>query len=538
MKKLFLTLIVSIALCGYSFANTDDNPYNPDSHWPDFYYPDYETHGDLIAGIMIDGECFTIESEDWDQLEVAAFVGDDECRSNWNFLTDEYVLEYEDPYPIIMMPIFYTEPGDVVYFKMYNHRTGIEYTQCELLHYGEAMTILTGEDHTDEYMDDWENPPFLSFTTPDIPTLTFELPITGFQEENNHWYLMTTPVNNYNPADAGMIMDNEEDYDLFTFDQKEVLQWVTCKPLLNQGFTLTCGTGYLYARKTTETLEFTGNPYMGSASFPLEYEEGHLLSGWNLIGNPYGTEKYIDKSEFLVMNEDGSDFMAADYNRSLLSMEGFMVQAFGENESVTFSDTPIDPVPGRLVLNVSQGRGVIDRAIVKFGDSREMQKFSINETSTKVYVPKGNIDYSVVSSAANGEMPLNFKAQTSGTYTITVSSHNTDFSYLHLFDRIAGKDVDLLQNGSYTFTGSPRDNENRFVVKFNQYDSDNFAYQCGEEIIVSGNGTVQVFDVMGRFVTSFEVNGCSRIDASQFANAVYIFRMTGDNAKTQKLVVR
>ena len=72
----------------------------------------------------------------------------------------------------------------------------------------------------------------------------------------------------------------------------------------------------------------------------------------------------------------------------------------------------------------------------------------------------------------------------------------------------------------------------------NDINSDTFIYQNDDQLIVTGEGTLQVYDVMGRFVASYEVNGTKIISASQFANAVYIFRMVGENVKTQKIVVR
>jgi hypothetical protein len=50
------------------------------SYWPDFIPGDYEDNKPFVVGIMIDGVIITADYEDWDQLEVAAFVGD-ECRS-------------------------------------------------------------------------------------------------------------------------------------------------------------------------------------------------------------------------------------------------------------------------------------------------------------------------------------------------------------------------------------------------------------------------------------------------------------------------
>ena len=68
MKKLLLTLIVTLAYCGSIFAQ------HPETAYPDFYDPVYEDQAPLYASIMIDGEPVDTETADWDMLEVAAFV--------------------------------------------------------------------------------------------------------------------------------------------------------------------------------------------------------------------------------------------------------------------------------------------------------------------------------------------------------------------------------------------------------------------------------------------------------------------------------
>ena len=69
------------------------------------------------------------------------------------------------------------------------------------------------------------------------------------------------------------------------------------------------------------------------------------------------------------------------------------------------------------------------------------------------------------------------------------------------------------------------------------YNSDDiFAYQNGSDIVVNGEGTLQIYDVMGRFVGSYDINGVETIWALPMG--VYIFRMTGETVKTQKIVVR
>ena len=63
--------------------------------------------------------------------------------------------------------------------------------------------------------------------------------------------------------------------------------------------------------------------------------------------------------------------------------------------------------------------------------------------------------------------------------------------------------------------------------------SDIFAYQSGNDIVVTGEGELQVFDVMGRIVMKKHVNGVENINMK--SQGVYIMRL---NEKTQKIVVR
>ncbi|MBO7469859.1 MAG: T9SS type A sorting domain-containing protein, partial [Bacteroidales bacterium] len=133
-------------------------------------------------------------------------------------------------------------------------------------------------------------------------------------------------------------------------------------------------------------------------------------------------------------------------------------------------------------------------------------------------------------------------------YTITVETKNIEnLNYMHLIDNIKNTEIDLLVEPSYTFKASESDNADRFYLVFDfnnytgvneNYTNDNFAHQIGDEIFVSGEGTLQVFDVLGRFVTGYNVNGDKRISTDAFNTGVYIFRMVGTEVKTQKIIVR
>ena len=105
-----------------------------------------------------------------------------------------------------------------------------------------------------------------------------------------------------------------------------------------------------------------------------------------------------------------------------------------------------------------------------------------------------------------------------------------------VIDKVKDEIIDLSADNEYTFMGSPVDRRDRFMLVFGTATgsgSDIFAYQDGTDIIVSGVGELQVFDVMGRMVMTKYVNGVETISAP--TTGVYIFKLNG---MTQKIVVR
>ena len=87
----------------------------------------------------------------------------------------------------------------------------------------------------------------------------------------------------------------------------------------------------------------------------------------------------------------------------------------------------------------------------------------------------------------------------------------------------------------------PTDAADRFVVKLapwaDVFTDDSFAFQNGDDIIVSGEGTLQIYDITGRMVSTMQINGEQTMSASSLSG-VYVFRLIGDDVKTQKIVVK
>ena len=364
--------------------------------------------------------------------------------------------------------------------------------------------------------------------------------ILGYGTGTGNWYLIASPVGTVNPENvSGML---EGSYDLFRFDQNQDLEWQNYK----QGaFNLAAGKGYLYAHKTDIKLVFTGSATSGTTyDVPLTTGTSDDFPDWNLVGNPFPVNAWIEGDpDFYTMKGDGSEIIPVGDLRHIEGMEGVFVIATGAaNESITFTTVEPTKKGSRLGLNLSNGRTVVDRAIVRFGEGQQLPKFQLNSNSTKVYIPQAGKDFAVVLGEEMGEMPVNFEAEENGTYSLSLSCENVEFSYLHLIDNKTGKDVDLLQTPSYSFEAKTTDYANRFKLVFATGDNnnDNFAFYNNGSFVINNEGmaTVQVIDINGRILSSESINGCANVNVNAAAGVYMVRLINGENVKVQKVVVR
>ncbi len=393
--------------------------------------------------------------------------------------------------------------------------------------------------------------------------------ITGYgnSTESDHWVFIASPVaESIAPSEVHNIFpsagETSNEYDLYRFNQsssngKEWQNWKATTTENHPDFTsLVNGQGYLYATKETRTLVFAGEfrATTEPVEVPLDYVEGKPFAGWNLVGNPFADTAFVDPEIFYVMNDGGSEIIASQRPDSHVEpQEGIIVYAEEEGDTVTFTPNTRSkghiqkPEPEQIVLNLStlnaqRSTSIIDRAIVRFDESRQLPKFQIRENSTKIYIPQDGKDYAIATSNGQGEMPLNFKAEENGTYTISVDVDNVEMGYLHLIDNMTGADVDLLTSPNYTFTAKTTDYESRFKLVFavgSSTGSDTFAFISNGNIIVNGEGTLQVFDVLGHQLVTKQLSTLnSQLSTLNYKSGVYMLRLiNGDKVRTQKIVV-
>ena len=535
MKKVLVFLLVCLS---------STLMFGQDAHWTKVNAPDYGgIYMNINTVIVIDG----VEQQNT-SLEFGVFdVATGECRGV--------------KYPPRTLPngrVYYAtgvfgQAGESYTYAVYDHATGDSLSLAVVFTDDYPQLSFGPNDTYGALRTPWE----AHFVT---VSGGIEKEITAYTDVDDHWYLISSPVGEVNPDDVtNMLLD---DYDLYYFDQGagDGLEWINRKvdgTEIND-FNLELGKGYLYANNgggenETVTITFPGEAHTEEVTVNLVKVDGVYWSGWNLIGNPFNDQVSLGTRPFYVMNDENaevSEVVAAERNY-LEPMEGAFVIADSDGEQLHLS------LPGGggtgggggagggndpgFVIRLSHGRGVIDRAIVRFGEGRTLPKFQLNPNHTKVYIPQEGKDYAVVRAGEMGEMPVNFKAEKSGTYSLTFSGENVSFAYLHLIDNLTGADVNLLEVPAYTFDARTTDYASRFKLVFATSDSDdeNFAFFSNGELIISNEGeaTLQVVDVMGRILSSETVSGsCSKhINA---AKGVYMIRLiNGSDVKVQKIVV-
>nr|MCR5013300.1 T9SS type A sorting domain-containing protein [Bacteroidales bacterium] len=371
--------------------------------------------------------------------------------------------------------------------------------------------------------------------------------IEGYGNGDGGYVLIASPIGTVDPQDVTHMLENA--YDLYAFNQAENEEWRNYEA---NAFDLESGKGYLYANSEDVTLVFSGTPYSGNSDVTLSKTSGGNFEGWNLVGNPFNEIAYIeDGRSFYTMNGEGSEIIAAT-NPSIEAMEGVFVIADEDGETITFTTEEPNQSKSMLALNLSKGSGVIDRAIVRFGEGSLLPKFQMKNNSTKIYFQQDNKDYAVVNASrdvarnvSTTEMPVSFKAKENGTYMLSLCNKEVAFTYLHLIDNLTGNDIDLLQTPSYTFDSKITDYESRFKLVFrvdedNSDNNDNFAYISNGNLIVTGitdNSVLQIIDLTGRVLISRSAS--NPISTNGLTAGVYVLRLIdGEKVRTQKIVIQ
>lgn len=350
----------------------------------------------------------------------------------------------------------------------------------------------------------------------------------------NGWYFIASPItDDYTPT--GSMVENT--YDLYRLNNTT---WENYKQSGDHyHFNLESGRGYLYANSEDITLQFTGTlkPYAASESV-------NVSTGWNLIGNPFAYNVYANRA-FYKMNDDktGIEAVSAFSTSPIAPCTGIVVEAETDGDVIFSKEAPAQSQGsnGSLLIALkkanARNNALLDNAIVSFNEDGQLGKFYFGTQNANIYIPQNGKEYAIAFSNCQDDIPLNFKTAETGIYTISFEGEEMYLNSIYLIDMLTGQEIDLSFNPSYTFLGSAADRSERFKIVFKtgfeNAPSDIFAYQNGNDIVVSGEGELQIFDVMGRLVSTHHISGVERFNVK--TQGVYIFKL---NDKTQKIVIR
>ena len=407
---------------------------------------------------------------------------------------------------------------------------------------------------------------------------------------------VTGVANSYMPDGTG----NVDHWDLYSFYEPEY-HWINLKrnsashhhfdepyDLINytNESTFTPGKGYMVAIDKDSYLcnKGTLNGPTNPVSIMLTMQSqapGTEERGYNLLGNPY--QAYLDVNGFLGRNNledywvyiaESDNYIAGNTSASknpalpsatLHPHQGFFVMANSDEQVVNFDystmalTTPVaesyyrgGKVDYPLVNLFATGEnGKKDLAVIefnrpKFGGSKKMR--AINNANFELAANMGSQRYSILFTKEGVDrVPVHFVAKEEGTFTLTWATYNGTFTSLFLVDNKTGVRTDMLHSDHYTFESSPDDYASRFYITFNcigveEYieSEGDFAWFDGTNWIVTGEGQLQLVDVLGRVLRTQHLGGDqTRLHLDGYAAGVYMLHlMDGTKSRVQKIVVR
>ena len=367
------------------------------------------------------------------------------------------------------------------------------------------------------------------------------------------WYTIASPLASAVATNDVEHLTNSGEYDLYRYNEGSAM-WENAKDNGLSGgsggfTTLEVGRGYLYWNENGEDLAFAGELINADVNYTLTAGGEGSLKGFNLIGNPFS------QNITMANINTGGDPLSGGYVlsqagawdatvSSIQPCQGFLVQVSAETDITISKTTSSKSQDNRnyIAFKVANSQ-YEDVTYALYDNAMGLTKISHrNSEIPMVYIQKDGQNYAIATMGDDTEMfNLNFRAMTTGKYTLSFNTEGK-YDYLHVIDRFTGDDIDMLLDGEYSFISSTSDNDNRFIVKLhnnansNVEDNGIFAFQNGNDIIVNGEGELQVFDVTGRMISAQHVNGFETVSVP--TTGVYVFRMIGNDVKTQKIVVK
>ncbi len=431
--------------------------------------------------------------------------------------------------------------------------------------------------------------------------------------ENNHWHFLSIPFNaspmpdicdgNYAPVVGNFNQTTGETYDFYYLDESQPsLNWINLK---NDDWSVNttsfgnppkfvCGKGYLVAYSSSfagsETKEIASTLTSGEVTVALT--ASNLT--YNLIGNPYPssidwkassgwTRNIIEAYEGYNMwiwndavgnfgaynSASGSDEGTNGVSRYIAPGQAFYVKAASAGNLIMDNDVRVHSTQNWL-KNTSSGNAFSlvvhdlqnnysDEILIEFGhttaEGGTKKMTSMYEEAPFLASMKDNMEWAIDfrhDPAETTTIPVSFKSGTSGEFFITSTIGEIATGILE--DLRTLEKTTLTNTSSYSFSGKPDDDPNRFLLHFKAVGIDD-PMASGQELqIVVWNhdqvlyisnpeqlsGTVMVYDMTGKCALSENLENVTKQTINHTLKpGLYVVRVEAENkTKNQKIMVQ
>ena len=421
----------------------------------------------------------------------------------------------------------------------------------------------------------------------------------GQPQGNGQGVNISNMTNGYFPNGLTM-MNGDVKWDFYTYYEPEY-HWINLKRTdhyhidggaqINynaadntaSGATFIPGKGYMMAISQDSYMSNTGTLNNGEVEITLTNQEpltDNYNKGWNLVGNPYQAYLDLDKvrnGSYYIYDAESGNYVPyavtgsnnpVTPSRYIHPHQGFFMHAEpAENQTTeAFTFTTAMATTQTEAGSYFRGNEKVNYPLVNLfaqneRGNRDLTIVEFNRPelggATKVsFMTSANFE---IAASMDGErygllftpegvdrVPVRFYTEENGTFTLTWSTYNGDFSSLLLVDNMTGTITDMLRSDHYTFDATTDDYASRFYITFTVTDveeyneGEDFAWFDGSEWVINGKGNLDVVDVLGRTVYSTRMTDeQNRVNLNGVAKGVYLLRVSeGNNTKVQKVVVR
>ncbi len=358
------------------------------------------------------------------------------------------------------------------------------------------------------------------------------------------------------------------------------------------------GKGYLMSIDKEQLLQNWGTLNNGTVTLhDVTYTELNAwagLLGYNVLGNPY--QSYLDFNAFIsdennaalfaskgakeityatydpqfnayVQYKAGSSVGSRSADGLIHSHQGFLIKRGGGNASADAvftndmrnttgtspfrSEQPAFPLIN-LMLTDESGNGDIAVLELERESNEGVEKLRVGDCDAHISLALQQDEFAILfRDKVENYQPLHLTADKAGVYMLTWETANAVFESLTLVDNITGIQTDMLASDSYTFEANPNQYATRFKIVIGDYKdieeygedtsstgTGTFAFMMGDELIVNGEGRLEMVDMTGRVVLNRDASHAFTISTTGMASGVYMLRLTdGTETKVQKMVI-